>query len=196
MGPLPINVWSSLSLDVDLPGGTITAILDGATSVTAPIALSGIVDPTMVRFCYRGEGPGNVATTLFDNLRFEFGAASSEAVVLGTPPQPNQLRVGGSSGPVLGQVWDPFVDTFVPGAVLDSLFISLGGATPNQPTPFGDLLVSNFTLLNLTVPAGQPFLIPIPVLLQISGLPITAQAIEAGSGGLALTNAIEATIGF
>ena len=71
IGSLPSGVWTEFVLAIDFDDLTATATV-GANSVSAPILPEATVDPAQPRFCYRGEGAGNVATLLLDELGFEF----------------------------------------------------------------------------------------------------------------------------
>ncbi|MBI5850309.1 MAG: VCBS repeat-containing protein [Planctomycetes bacterium] len=68
------------------------------------------------------------------------GVPSAQVPRLGTPPNPNALRPGVTSGPVIGRTWDPVVDhtLFMPAATADFLLLAL--APTNSTTPFGTLL--------------------------------------------------------
>ncbi|MEM7311171.1 MAG: hypothetical protein AAF682_31175 [Planctomycetota bacterium] len=123
---------------------------------------------------------------------------SSEAVRLGTPPNPMALLPGQSSGPLLGAAWDPVIDhsNFMPGAVLDFLGITAG--------PFNLPLISLGTLLcdptilvsiEFTYP-GSSFSIPIPSDCAFVGASVCTQGASLdGLGAILLTNAIDLTIG-
>ncbi len=66
------GAWSEIVLAVDFASSTVSASTVSGASVTAQIAPAGNVDPAGLRFCYRGEGAGNVATLLFDDIGFAF----------------------------------------------------------------------------------------------------------------------------
>ena len=68
LGPLPTGVWTKVTLAVDFGAGTVSADLNGGTPVSSAIAPSAVVDPSRLRFCYRGEGEGNIATLLLDDM--------------------------------------------------------------------------------------------------------------------------------
>ncbi|MFN0056970.1 MAG: hypothetical protein ACKVX7_00805 [Planctomycetota bacterium] len=65
-GPPVLGTWHLVELSVDFDADTVTAAIDGGVPASLPIALTG--DPTLFRFCYRGEGVGNVATFLVDRV--------------------------------------------------------------------------------------------------------------------------------
>ncbi len=124
--------------------------------------------------------------------------ASAQVVRLGSPPNPNALLPGVTSGPVLGAVWDPVIDhtTFLPGATVDLLAV-----TPNPlnlSTGLGTLLCDPTTILVLeSVPAGTPFVLPVPVNCSLIGFPLCSQGGSADAVSLAvgLTNALDITVG-
>lgn len=122
---------------------------------------------------------------------------SIEVVRLGTPANPNAFLPGQSSGPVIGQTWDPVIDhgSFFPGAFLDIVGISTSPTNLILPG-LGTLLCNPFgpTYFFSTAP-GTPFTIPIPPSCAIIGLDLCAQG--ASSDGLVatLTNALDITVG-
>ncbi len=125
--------------------------------------------------------------------------APLEVVRLGTPPNPDVFRPGVSGGPVIGTVWDPFVDhtTFMPTALLDILVVTPDLGFPDLPTPFGTVLVDIFTANYLVFsPAGVPFAVGVPFNCALVGLDFCSQA--AGlipAVELMATNALDLTIG-
>ena len=76
-------------------------------------------------------------------------SASSFSVRLGTPPNPNAY-LPGTTGPILGAVWDPRIDhtSFATGAGFD--FMAVSGMTSNIPTPIGTILCGTTPFLVLT----------------------------------------------
>lgn len=117
----------------------------------------------------------------------------AEAVRLGTPGNPNALRPGATSRPVIGATWDPFIDhtTFLPGALADVL--AIGSGPLNVGTPFGTLLCS--ISLTLSGPASARFPIPVPDNCSLVGATLCAQGASTNGVVIALTNALDITIG-
>jgi hypothetical protein len=124
---------------------------------------------------------------------------SVELVRLGTPPNPDALRPGATSGPVLGKVWDPAIDhsSFMPAAAFD--FLSLSAAPLNIPTEFGTLLCTPalYTFVN---PASAPFAVSIPSDCSFLGAPLCFQGAswdgtEVSGTSLRLTSALDVTLG-
>ncbi len=124
--------------------------------------------------------------------------ASAEVSRTGTPPNPDVFLPGQTSGPVVGQTWDPRVDhtSFLPGAVLDGFFVSKNPAEVPLP-PFGLLLCNPSEItLTLTGPPGPAFQVPIPLNCAFVGVQRCTQAFSVDAGGtVLLTNALDVTIG-
>lgn len=124
--------------------------------------------------------------------------ASAEASRTGAVPNPDVFLPGQTSGPVLGQVWDPQVDhtSFLPGAIGDFVFFSTS-AVDVDLGPIGSLLCNVpflITLLNAT-PAA-PFAIPIPDDCSLVGIQLCSQAGSSLNGAsFELTNALDITLG-
>jgi len=121
---------------------------------------------------------------------------ASETPRLGTPPNADALQPGASSPPVIGTVWDPWIDhtTFLTDATLDGLILAV--LPLNVPSNKGTLLcdVSPTTLI-ITQPAGSGFLLPIPMDCILAGLPLCVQGFSKGPSGAKLTNALDITVG-
>ena len=127
---------------------------------------------------------------------FEPGTPSVETVRLGVPPNPDALRPGLTSGPVIGATWDPFVDhsSFFPGALVDLLAIS--GTSVNIPSTFGTLLIDpSSPILLPAVFAGAPLLLDIPVNPALVGVDLFTQAFSTDGFSATATNALDITIG-
>ena len=121
--------------------------------------------------------------------------AAVESVRLGNPANPNAFLPGQTSGPIIGQVWDPIVDhtTFVPGAIVDLALV--GVFEDNIPLPIGSLLVDGI-VLHLNTTPGQSFSLPIPNSPLSVGARLYVQAVSIDQGFAAyLANAIDLTIG-
>lgn len=80
-GPTAIGQWVRLDLSVDFTGNTVSAAFNSGTPVSLPINLSGTADKSQFRFCYRGEGTGNINTMLIDDI-------SVAVTVVGAPLPP------------------------------------------------------------------------------------------------------------
>ncbi|MGD8414726.1 MAG: FlgD immunoglobulin-like domain containing protein, partial [Candidatus Latescibacterota bacterium] len=59
------------TLDVNLADGDVAAYVDGILRDKLPISPSEGTDPTLFRLSYDGDGPGNVATVLLDEVGVE-----------------------------------------------------------------------------------------------------------------------------
>ena len=124
---------------------------------------------------------------------------AAEVVRLGTPPNPDALRPGLTTGPILGERWDPFVDhtTFYPSSLLDIYTVYLDPA--NQGSIFGPTLGANpiktfyrspLKTLKINVP-DDCTLVGVGIVLQAAswdGTPFTATSLQ-------FTNALDITIG-
>ncbi|QDU69371.1 hypothetical protein [Engelhardtia mirabilis] len=124
--------------------------------------------------------------------------AALETKRFGTPPGPDALQPGVTSGPVLGQVWDPVIlhGSFLPSATLDFLVVSL--APLDLPIgALGTLLCAPPAIIDPFVTApGQPFFIPIPNQCVLVGASLCTQGVSADLGGtVLLTNALDITLG-
>ena len=122
--------------------------------------------------------------------------AASEVVRAGTPPNPIALLPGQSSGPVIGATWDPVVDhaSFQPGALLDVLVLTTLPA--NLPSGMGTILCNvGAGSLSFGQLAGVPFSLPIPANCNLVGAKLCVQAASVNLASVALTNALDLTIG-
>lgn len=117
---------------------------------------------------------------------------------LGSPPNPFAFKPGLTSGPVIGQVWDPYIDhsAFVPTAVLDAFGVTFAPINIALP-PFGTLLCLPPTVTSLyTSVPGLPFHAPIPADCVLVGASLCTQAFSIdGASNLLLTNALDITLG-
>lgn len=122
---------------------------------------------------------------------------AAEIVRLGAPPNPAALLPGLSGPPRLGATWEPVIDhaSFLPGALVDVLV--LAAAPDNAPLPFGTLLCDLSTppvLLNGA--PGVPFALAIPDdACGLAGQSLCAQGASADASSIALTNALDVTVG-
>lgn len=69
-GPTAVGSWVRIDLTVDFQANTVSAAANSGSPVSLPIAPAGTVDLTQFRFCYRGEGAGNVQRMLVDDVGF------------------------------------------------------------------------------------------------------------------------------
>ncbi|QDU69372.1 hypothetical protein [Engelhardtia mirabilis] len=124
--------------------------------------------------------------------------AALEVPRLGTPPNPDAFKPGLTSGPVIGQTWDPFVDhtTFMPTAMADFLGIAPPTGFPDLPSPFGTILIDIFSPIFLVGgPAGAPFNIGVPFDCSLVGVEVCSQAASIDPVDIQATNALDLTIG-
>jgi hypothetical protein len=182
------------------------------------IGLAHIGDPLLPTFLLGNNG-NTIATPLLDEagttwLDDESGAklwenmirlvlsncptgAAAEVIRAGAPANPVALRPGMSSGPVIGQTWDPRVvhDTFLPLSTVDILAITTVPA--ELPLAMGTLLVDlTAPPIVVSTPPGAPFSIPIPDDCTLSGIELCSQAASIDSQlCIRLTNALDITIG-
>jgi hypothetical protein len=66
--PYGVGDWVIIEIDVDLDSGDIAAFVDGSFKGELPISPVEGTDPAIYRLSYDGDGPGNVGTTLLDNV--------------------------------------------------------------------------------------------------------------------------------
>lgn len=143
------------------------------------------------------EAPGDRALQFFD---VQASGASSEATINSVlAPNPPWLLPGQTSGPVLGQVWDPIVihSTFLPDAVFDLFILRLGGPLDIPLPPLGTLIV------NIVAPgssflffAGDPLSIPLPLDCSLIGIPLTGQVLSDNLAGTQrFTNGLSVVLG-
>ena len=125
---------------------------------------------------------------------------SVEQVRLGTPPNPDALRPGATSGPVVDATWDPVIDhgDFLPTATLDFLFVSAAPTNIDLGAPLGTFLCDALTappIQLLSGAAGAPFEIGIPDNCLLIGLSLCAQGASTDGVSTQLTNALDVVIG-
>lgn len=122
---------------------------------------------------------------------------SSEVERLGTPANPSALLPGVSSGPVVGETWDPAIDhsSFLPDANLDLLIVGTGSANVDFGA-VGTLLCTVQGALLFNAAPGQAFAVPIPDFPIFVGAQLFCQgASTSPTTGLRFTNALDVTIG-
>ncbi|MEM7308435.1 MAG: WD40 repeat domain-containing protein [Planctomycetota bacterium] len=200
-------------------GAVLSSVL-----LAAQVAVDGLaVDPTSGALlgCTRmGQileiEPATGATTVLSDLgpnvsALAFGPVGAKEKVRNSElGEPNlaQLLPGVTSGPVIGEVWDPVL-VASPGttSLIDVLITALGPADlPFLPGPNGVLLCNIFSGpgiadTNFSTPVGgvqQPFAIPFPDQASLVGITLCTQGGYADGttpGLIHLTNALDITIG-
>ena len=194
--------------DPNVPGNKLMAydaagaLLEEVESATFPTGgccadFVGIRRPTndIASVVVQNSSPGEWYA--MDNLSFG-GQVSSEVVRLGVPPNPDALRPGVTSGPVIGKVWDPRIDhtTFLPSATFDFMGITANSLNVDLP-PIGTLLCDPAQIVSIeAVAAGTPFGVPIPNDCAFVGVVVCTQGVSLDTfGSLHFTNALDITIG-
>jgi len=140
--------------------------------------------------------PTVVATV--DALELPSAYPPAEVSRMGTPPNPDVLKPGLTSGPVLGATWDPYIDhtTFVTGALVDVLAVGQVPGPFNLPTSLGTLLVDlSLPPIWFLASPGAPFVCSIPNDPAFLGLMFGTQGASADGVTVVLTNALDITIG-
>ncbi len=168
-------------------------LADGAVSLPATLGAFGVTKVV-------GLTPGSIITGTLSAPASVSSAnsASAQVVRAGTPPNPLAFQPGVTTGPILGDVWDPVINhsTFVPAATLDLVVVTLQPTNISFP-PNGTLLCLPPLLVNLIVSApGVPFAIPIPSNCNFSGIPLCTQGVSLDAAGdFFFTNALDITLG-
>jgi CubicO group peptidase (beta-lactamase class C family) len=136
------------------------------------------------------------------DIFFELFAFADQLAVetsrVGSPPNPDVLLPGVTSGPAIGATWDPVIDhaAFLPGAQLDALAVA--AAPLNVPAPpYGTILCDVFSSPSALVsgPAGAPFAVPLPDACALLGVTLSAQGLSVDGSTVLLTNALDVTVG-
>jgi len=169
-----------------------TGMLTGSSRVTFRMSgISSIRDTLGTQYL-------STATVMSGSGTDWAGTPALELVRLGAPANPDALRPGVTSGPVIGGVWDPVIDhtSFHPTANADFLLFSTGPPV-NSASPFGTLLctVPPANQIFIRAPIGTPFAIPIPNDCGLVGLSACTQGASFRRGDLRLTNALDITVG-
>ncbi|MBK8268217.1 MAG: hypothetical protein IPK83_07875 [Planctomycetes bacterium] len=139
--PTGLGQWVEIDLSVDFSTNMVSAAFNNGAPVSLPINLSATANKGEFRFCYRGEGTGNINTMLLDDVSVDVTIPSTP---LPPPVTPSDLLVrldpivAGLPSPVA--MVDPgdgsgrkfIVDQTGPIRILDSSGNLL-------PTPFLDL---------------------------------------------------------
>lgn len=189
------NPSAPLELPPDLVVATfLFTVLDDGDVAIAPSA--GAFGVTAVH----GIVPGEVVTGVLGGPVpvTSVDVPSQEVTRLGTPPNPDAFEPGLTSGPVIGQVWDPYVDhtTFMPTALVDFLGVTPPTGFVDLPTPFGTVLIDIFQPFYLVgVPAGQPFAVPVPFDCSLIGVEACSQAASLDAVDIQATNALDLLVG-
>lgn len=66
--PTGLGDWIRIELQVDFTTSQVSANVNGGSFVSLPISLAATADKKVQRFCYRGEGTGNVNRMLVDDV--------------------------------------------------------------------------------------------------------------------------------
>lgn len=74
--PTGVGDWVKIDLSVDFAGATVSASANDGAPVSLPIAPTGTMDRGTFRFCYRGEGTGNINTMLIDDVSLSVAASA------------------------------------------------------------------------------------------------------------------------
>ena len=147
-------------------------------------------------------GPANGAAYFFERADVA-NVEATEVIANSTPPNPEALRLSELYPPIAGAVWAPYIDheSFLPDAVVDALFVSVGTlALPVEIPGLGFLLCSVGGAFPLTFLASEPgaeFPLPIPDCISLLGLLVCAQGVSLDADLVtgSLTNAILGTVG-
>ena len=189
--PTPTNLYSSgLSNAERLPNGN-TLVCSGRQSWLFEL------DPAGNRVWEFD------TTTLAPGIVFQVSYVSQldglEVARDSNPPNPGTLLPGQTTGPLLGQIWDPMVQPFLSGNLFDLLMISgpSAFAVPAPPPITGTVLIDLGNVLNSTfVLAGQTFQVPLPNLPAFVGTELASQAASLSATEIQLTNALDVRLGF
>ena len=113
---------------------------------------------------------------------------------LGVPANPYALLPAVTTGPVIGQVWDPIIDhaNFAPASALDVL--AFGLTQLNVPTPDGTILINLASTFFFLATPGAPFAFPLPADAGLVGLGFSVQGASIEGLSAPLTNALDVTI--
>ncbi len=164
------------------------------------LSLGGTVNDVRTVFVVVESGENSIVQLREVEFRGECTPfAAAEVVRLGTPPNPAALLPGQTSGPLIGQTWDPVIDHngFFAGAMSDFYFISFMASNLDLGAP-GTLLCEIGPLLFTVVTGldvGAPFDIPVPMDCALAGGEFCIQAGTINGSGGHLTNALDVTIG-
>lgn len=134
-GSTAVGQWVELTLSVDFDANTVSATANGGSPVSLPIALSVDGQKNDFRFCYRGEGTGNINTMLIDDVSIAIEGAGC----------PNPQGGCDRSDIFPADEGDCLVDLSDLGAVLANFEPGVGGKTRSQgdifPLGGGDTIV-------------------------------------------------------
>ena len=122
---------------------------------------------------------------------------SAEVVRVGFPANSAVLKPGQTYGPVIGNTWDPIIEPLLFQPLIHGLGITPAGTNIPDFLGLGTLLcdIISFTPnLYFTTP-GEPFAIAIPELCSLVGVQLCAQGFTVNATTIALTNALDVTIG-
>lgn len=74
------NQWVKLQLTVNFIANTVALSVNNQIPVSTPIAPSGTMDKKQFRWCFRGEGPGNVSKVLVDDISYSGSTGSAPTI--------------------------------------------------------------------------------------------------------------------
>ena len=189
------DVWTSGVLE---SGDGLAWAIEGFIGVTSPVGVTRVVLENL-------DATLQPTATFFELDHFQVGDVtcassiqSTEIPRLGSPPNPNALLPGVTSGPIIGFTWDPVIDhsTFMPTALFDFLAITATATNISLP-PLGTLLCDptlTFTIEGSA--AGGPFAVPVPNDCAFVGASVCTQGASLDAlGNILFTNALDITIG-
>ncbi|MFT5289260.1 MAG: hypothetical protein ACI82F_001321 [Planctomycetota bacterium] len=224
------GLWSTLTMDVGRVGHGVTAvgnqvfIAGGQLSSQATTDLVEVLDATTLSWgapCKLSEprtfleavtvsgqamfAGGEVSIGTFSDVIDIYQPAGSvlatETSRVGSPPNPLAFLPGVTTGPLVGETWDPVIDhtTFATGAFQDFIAVTLQGPV-NFTTAFGTLLIlPPFEgAIEINNASGTPFAISIPDDCLLLGLNVWTQGaslIPGPGAGVELANALDLTLG-
>ncbi len=196
------RVWSGgnqhgISFEPNRALGGAPTVLAGIPSQSSAAWMFGnLLSPTDSRPLY----------ALSAVIMVPFPQPAVEIVRLGVPGSgninPDALRPGATSGPVIGQTWDPFLDhsVFVPNAIWDFLLISppFTNGYLIGPLANGSVLVdlgAHVAVINYY--PELPFALPLPNDMALVGGQYTVQgvSIDDSTPPLHFANVLDITIG-
>lgn len=122
-----------------------------------------------------------------------------ESLRTGTPSNPAVFQFGATSGPVLGQTWDPRVNHggWFPEALLDVMLIGFAPLEPGFDLGAQGTLLVDVTIAPLwaTTTPGQAFTLPIPNAPELVGVELSTQAWSSDGTTSYFTNAVDIAVG-
>lgn len=182
------NIWWFENL-----AGDGSAWMDHTVSTTGS-GLAGTVTADV-----DGDGDEDVIAALSGSVAWysRSSAPALEDVRLGRPPNPDAFVAGSTGAPVIGQLWNPFVDhgSFLPSATIDYMLVSAQPTNRVVPSLGTLLCLPPFLTPLPNAAAGSPFQLTVPDQCGLVGLTLYTQALSGNGFALQLTNALDVTIG-